>query len=67
MVGLESDVVDYSDPAYAIFPGINAKLLREALEKDRAAVVPCMGAAYIGASKTRFQIWDEAVLGWQCA
>jgi hypothetical protein len=35
----EPDVVDYDDPAYAIFPGLNAKLLREALEKDRAALV----------------------------
>jgi hypothetical protein len=39
MVGLEPDVVDYSDPAYAIFPGVNAKVLRESLEKERAGLV----------------------------
>ena len=39
MVGLEPNVVDFSDPAYAAFPGLNAKLLREALEKDRVALV----------------------------
>ena len=39
MVGLEPGVVDYSDPAYAAFTGLNAKVLREALEKDRAALV----------------------------
>jgi len=39
MVGLEPDVVDYGDPAYAAFPGLNAQILREALEKDRAALV----------------------------
>jgi hypothetical protein len=38
-VGLEPDVVDYSDPAYAIFPGLNAKVLREAIEKERAGLV----------------------------
>jgi hypothetical protein len=37
MTGLEPDVVDYSDPAYA--PGLDAKVLREALEKDRAALI----------------------------
>ena len=39
MVGLEPDVVDYGDPAYAGFPGLDAKILRESLEKDRAALV----------------------------
>jgi hypothetical protein len=39
MVGLEPDVVDYSDPAYAAFPGLNAKILREVLERDRASLV----------------------------
>jgi hypothetical protein len=34
MVGLEPDVVDYSQ-----YAGLNAKVLREALEKDRAALV----------------------------
>jgi len=34
MIGLEPDVVDYSDPAHAIFPGVNAEVLREALEKE---------------------------------
>ena len=31
MVGLEPDVVDFGDPAYAAFPGLNATVLREAL------------------------------------
>jgi hypothetical protein len=39
MVGLEPDVVDFSDPAYAAIPGLNAAKLRTALEKDRAALV----------------------------
>jgi hypothetical protein len=39
MVGLEPEVVDCGDPAYAAFPGLDAKILREALEKDRAALV----------------------------
>ena len=39
MVGLEPDVVDFSDPAYAAFPGLNAKILREVLERDRASLV----------------------------
>jgi len=34
MVGLEPDVVDYSQ-----YAGLNAKVLRQALEKDRAALV----------------------------
>jgi hypothetical protein len=34
MVGLEPDVVDYGQ-----YAGLNAKVLREALEKDRAALV----------------------------
>ena len=38
MIGLEPDVVDYGDPAYAAFPGLTAQVLREALEKDRAAL-----------------------------
>ncbi|MGU3480131.1 hypothetical protein [Methylobacterium sp. D48H] len=39
MVGLDPDVVDFSDPAYAAFPGLNATVLRDALEKDRQALV----------------------------
>ncbi len=38
MVGLEPDVVDYGDPAYAAFPSLNAEVLRKALEKNRAAL-----------------------------
>jgi hypothetical protein len=39
MVGLEPEVVDFSDPAYAAFPALNPKVLREALEKDCATLV----------------------------
>lgn len=39
MIGLEPDVVDFSDPAYTAIPGLNAAKLRAALEKDRAALV----------------------------
>ncbi|MFO1079994.1 MAG: hypothetical protein U1E23_05120 [Reyranellaceae bacterium] len=39
MVGLHPDVVDYGDPAYAAFPGLDAKVLAAALEKDRKALV----------------------------
>lgn len=39
LVGLHPDVVDYADPAYAAFPGLNAQVLMAALEKDRQALV----------------------------
>ncbi len=39
MMGLDPTVVDYSDPAYANFPGLNADVLAAALEKDRQALV----------------------------
>jgi hypothetical protein len=39
MIGLEPDVVDFSDPAYTAIRGLNAAKLRAALEKDRAALV----------------------------
>jgi hypothetical protein len=39
MIGLDPDVVDFSDPAYAAVPGLDAAKLRAALEKDRAALV----------------------------
>ena len=46
MIELEPDVVDYSDPAYGIFPGVNAKVLCEALEKELGNV----GATVVGGS-----------------
>jgi hypothetical protein len=39
MIGLEPDVVDFSDPAYTAIAGLNAAKLSEALENDRAALV----------------------------
>jgi hypothetical protein len=39
MIGLDPKVVDYSDPAYANFPGLNADVLATALEQDRQALV----------------------------
>jgi hypothetical protein len=53
MVGLEPDVVDYSDPAYAAFPGLNAKILREVLERDRASLV---AQGYV----TIWSFWDNS-------
>lgn len=38
LVGLDPDVVDFSDPFYAAFPGLNVEVLRASLEKGGAAL-----------------------------
>ena len=39
MIGLDPAVVDFADPAYAKFPGLDAGILAAALERDRQALL----------------------------
>jgi len=36
IVGLDPALIDFSDPAYAAFPGLDAAKVRGALERDKA-------------------------------
>jgi len=36
LVGLQPDLINYSDPAYAAFPGLDAKKVQAALDADAA-------------------------------
>jgi hypothetical protein len=38
IVGLEPELIDFSDPAYLAFPGLDAAKIRAALERDRATL-----------------------------
>jgi hypothetical protein len=39
LVGLEPTLIDFSEPAYAAFPGLDARKVRAALEADKATLV----------------------------
>jgi hypothetical protein len=39
LVGLDPMLIDFSDPAYAAFPGLDARKIRAALDADRATLV----------------------------
>jgi len=39
LVGLEPTLIDFSDPAYAAFPGLDARKVRSALDADKATLV----------------------------
>lgn len=36
LVGLDPDLIDFSDPAYAMFPGMTAEKVRAGLDRDVA-------------------------------
>jgi hypothetical protein len=39
LVGLEPTLIDFSDPAYAAFPGLDAQKIKAALDADKATLV----------------------------
>jgi hypothetical protein len=39
LIGLEPALIDFSDPAYAAFSGLDAQKVRAALDADRATLV----------------------------
>jgi hypothetical protein len=39
LVGLDPTLIDFSDPDYAAFPGLDAQKVRAALDADRATLV----------------------------
>jgi hypothetical protein len=39
IIGLDPTLVDFSDPAYAAFPGMDAAKVRAALDADKATLV----------------------------
>jgi len=39
LVGLEPTLIDFSEPAYSAFPGLDAQKVRAALEADKATLV----------------------------